>query len=70
MRASGPRRCSATGTGLRTTPASTAALVALLEPLVATLLATLFLGDRLSSAGLIGAGLITTAIVLNTRGHR
>ncbi|MEU0154390.1 DMT family transporter [Micromonospora fulviviridis] len=56
--------------GLRTTPAGTAALIALLEPLVATLLATLFLGDRLSTAGLIGAGLITTAIVLNTRGHR
>jgi DME family drug/metabolite transporter len=56
--------------GLRTAPASTAALIALLEPLVATLLATLFLGDRLSSAGLVGAGLITTAMVLNTRGHR
>lgn len=56
--------------GLRTTPASTAALIALLEPLVATLLAILFLGDRLSGAGLVGAGLITTAIVLNTRGHR
>ncbi|PWR13912.1 EamA family transporter [Micromonospora sicca] len=53
--------------GLRTTPASTAALIALLEPLVATLLATLFLGDRLSSTGVVGAGLITTAIVLNTR---
>ncbi|MET8832752.1 DMT family transporter [Micromonospora sp. NPDC004540] len=56
--------------GLRTTPASTAALIALLEPLVATLLATLFLGDRLSAAGLVGAGLITTAMVLNTRGQR
>ncbi|MBM0224329.1 DMT family transporter [Micromonospora sp. ATA51] len=53
--------------GLRTTPASTAALIALLEPLVATLLATLFLGDRLSSTGVVGAGLITIAIVLNTR---
>ncbi|SCG39856.1 DMT family transporter [Micromonospora inositola] len=53
--------------GLRTTAASTAALIALLEPLVATLLATLFLGDRLSSTGLVGAGLITIAIVLNTR---
>ncbi|MCW3844402.1 DMT family transporter [Micromonospora yasonensis] len=56
--------------GLHTTPASTAALIALLEPLVATLLATLYLGDRLGSTGLIGAGLITTAIVLNTRGTR
>ncbi|WP_229791437.1 DMT family transporter [Micromonospora fulviviridis] len=56
--------------GLRTTPAGTAALIALLEPLVATLLATLFLGDRLSSTGLVGAGLIITAMVLNTRGHR
>ena len=56
--------------GLRTTPAGTAALIALLEPLVASLLATLFLGDRLSSTGLVGAGLITTAIVLNTRSTR
>ncbi|MFC0029405.1 DMT family transporter [Micromonospora chaiyaphumensis] len=56
--------------GLHTTPASTAALIALLEPLVATLLATLFLGDRLGPTGLIGAGLITTAIVLNSRGAR
>ena len=54
--------------GLRTTQAGTAALIALLEPLVATLLATLFLGDRLGVTGLVGAGLITTAIVLNTRG--
>ncbi|MEV0426463.1 EamA family transporter [Micromonospora sp. NPDC050495] len=57
--------------GLRTNPAGTAALIALLEPLVATFLATLFLGDRLSPTGLVGAGLITTAIVLNSRGtHR
>ncbi|MEV0430918.1 DMT family transporter [Micromonospora sp. NPDC050495] len=56
--------------GLRTTPAGTAALIALLEPLVATLLATLFLGDRLNSIALVGAGLITTAILLNTRNRR
>jgi DME family drug/metabolite transporter len=51
--------------GLRTAPASTAALMALLEPLVGTVLATLILGDRLSPTGLIGAGLLTTAILLN-----
>ncbi|MFI7425400.1 DMT family transporter [Micromonospora sp. NPDC049836] len=56
--------------GLRTNPAGTAALIALLEPLVATLLATVFLGDRLSPTGLVGAGLITVAIVLNARGAR
>ncbi|WP_433285575.1 DMT family transporter [Micromonospora sp. CA-244673] len=56
--------------GLRTTAAGTAALIALLEPLVATLLAVLLFGDRLSSTGLVGAGLITAAIVLATRGTR
>ncbi|MGN9889787.1 DMT family transporter [Micromonospora sp. L31] len=57
--------------GLRTTSAGTAALMALLEPLVGTVLATWILGDRLSPTGLIGAGLLTTAILLNTRhSHR
>ncbi|NES30801.1 EamA family transporter [Micromonospora terminaliae] len=56
--------------GLRTTAAGTAALIALLEPLVATLLAALLLGDRLSLTGLVGAGLITAAIVLDTRATR
>ncbi|MGS2618731.1 DMT family transporter [Micromonospora sp. LZ34] len=53
--------------GLRTTSAGTAALMALLEPLVGTALATWILGDRLSPTGLVGAALLTTAILLHTR---
>ena len=41
--------------GLRTAPASTAALLSLLEPLTATVLSVLFLGNRLSPAGMAGA---------------
>ena len=50
--------------GLRTAPAGTAALMALLEPLVGTALAVLILGDRLSRAGLAGAALLITALIL------
>ncbi|WP_346534369.1 EamA family transporter [Micromonospora sp. DPT] len=53
--------------GLRTTPAGTAALMALLEPLVGTVLAAWILDDRLSPTGLIGAGLLTTALLLHAR---
>jgi DME family drug/metabolite transporter len=53
--------------GLRTTPAASAALMALLEPLVATALAVLVLGDRLSPTGLAGAALLITAVALDTR---
>lgn len=53
--------------GLRTTSAGTAALMALLEPLVGTVLATWILGDRLSPTGLVGAGLLATALLLHTR---
>jgi drug/metabolite transporter, DME family len=50
--------------GLRSAPAGTAALMALLEPLVGSALAALVLGDRLSPAGLAGAALLITALVL------
>jgi len=50
--------------GLRTAPAGTAALMALLEPLVGTVLAVLILGDRLSPAGFAGGALLITALVL------
>jgi drug/metabolite transporter, DME family len=49
--------------GLRGAPAGTAALLALLEPLTATLLAALLLGDRLSLPGMAGAGLLLAAVV-------
>jgi DME family drug/metabolite transporter len=48
--------------GLRGAPAGTAALLALLEPLTATLLAALLLGDRLSLTGMAGAALLLTAV--------
>ncbi|MEU4238560.1 DMT family transporter [Actinoplanes sp. NPDC026619] len=50
--------------GLRTAQAGTAALMSLLEPLVGTVLSVLILGDRLGPAGLAGAGLLLTALVL------
>jgi DME family drug/metabolite transporter len=49
--------------GLRTAPASTASLVSLLEPLTATVLGVLFLGNRLSPAGIAGACLLAAAIL-------
>ena len=53
--------------GLRTSEAGTAALMALLEPLVGTALAVMILGDRLSPAGATGAGLLVTALVIEAR---
>jgi DME family drug/metabolite transporter len=50
--------------GLRTTAASTAAVMALLEPLTGTILATLLLGDRLNAAGVVGAVLLAGGVVL------
>jgi drug/metabolite transporter, DME family len=49
--------------GLRTAPASTGALLSLLEPLTATVLGVLVLGNRLSPAGLTGAVLLAAAVV-------
>lgn len=51
--------------GLRGAPAVTAALASMLEPLTATVLAVVFLGDRLSVAGTVGAGLLAAALLLN-----
>jgi drug/metabolite transporter, DME family len=48
--------------GLRGAPAGTAALIALLEPLTATVLAALLLGDRLSLSGMAGAALLLAAV--------
>ncbi len=52
--------------GLRTTSAGTAALMALLEPLVGTALAMLILDDRLGPAGLAGAVLLIVALLLES----
>jgi DME family drug/metabolite transporter len=48
--------------GLRTAPAASAALLSLLEPLTAAVLAALFLHDRLGLAGTAGAVLLLAAL--------
>jgi DME family drug/metabolite transporter len=49
-------------TGLRSTPSGTAVIATLVEPVTAVLIAVVLLGERLSSAGLIGSMLIVAAI--------
>jgi DME family drug/metabolite transporter len=50
--------------GLRTTVGSTAAVLTLLEPLVAALLALLILGESLSGPALVGATLLLAAVAM------
>jgi DME family drug/metabolite transporter len=50
--------------GLRTTPATIAAIVALLEPLISTVLAVALLGERLTSAGILGGALVLVSVGL------
>jgi drug/metabolite transporter, DME family len=56
--------------GLRSSAASTAALLSLLEPLTGTILAVLLLGNRLSPAGIGGAMILGTAVVITVRTSR
>jgi DME family drug/metabolite transporter len=56
--------------GLRTTSASTGALLSLLEPLTGTVLAAFVLGERLSPAGIAGALVIAAAVVRTVRANR
>lgn len=51
--------------GLRSAPATAAALAVILEPLTATVLAVLLLDESLSGLGLIGAVLLLLALVLD-----
>lgn len=51
--------------GMRTQPAGTGAILALLEPLAGTGLAVTFLGDRFAPAQLVGAAVLAGAIVAN-----
>jgi drug/metabolite transporter, DME family len=53
--------------GLRKAPASTAALLTLIEPLAAAVLAALVLGDRLSATGIAGAAMLLAAVVRTVR---
>ena len=56
--------------GLRTTAASTAARLALLEPLTGTILAAWLLGERLSATGIAGAAIIGAAVILTVQADR
>ena len=53
--------------GLRKAPASTAALLSLIEPLTAAVLAALVLGDRLSATGIAGAVMLLAAVIRTVR---
>jgi drug/metabolite transporter, DME family len=54
--------------GLRTAGASTAALLALLEPLTGAILAAFVLGQRLSATGIAGAAILMAAVIVTVRG--
>jgi len=56
--------------GLRTAAASTAARLALLEPLTGAILAALLLGERLSATGIAGAAIIGVAVILTVQADR
>ncbi|HWQ11721.1 MAG TPA: DMT family transporter, partial [Roseiflexaceae bacterium] len=56
--------------GMRTTAATEATIVTLLEPLTATLLAWLLFGERLGPQGLVGALLLAAAMAVLYRGAR
>jgi DME family drug/metabolite transporter len=53
--------------GLQSAPASTAALLSLLEPLTATVLSVVLLGNRLSAPGIAGAALLAAAVLTTAR---
>jgi drug/metabolite transporter, DME family len=53
--------------GLRKASASTAALLSLIEPLAAAVLAALVLGDRLSATGIAGAIMLLAAVIRTVR---
>ncbi|HSZ41145.1 MAG TPA: EamA family transporter [Trebonia sp.] len=56
--------------GLRTAAASTGAVLSLLEPLTAAVLAAVFLGDRLGPVGVAGAALLLAAFARTIRESR
>ena len=56
--------------GLRRTAASTAALLALLEPLTGAILAAFVLGQRLSAAGIAGAATLVAAVIVTVHDAR
>ena len=52
--------------GLQRVPAGVASITATLEPVVATVLAVVVLGERLAVPQLVGAALVVTAVLLLT----
>ena len=59
--------CSSGSTSSAGAPASTGALLSLLEPLTATVLSVAFLGNRLGPAGIAGAVLLAAAVLAAAR---
>ena len=55
--------------GLRAVPATMASIGTLIEPLTASLLAALFLGERLTPSGLLGAGLLLSSLAILSFGN-
>jgi drug/metabolite transporter, DME family len=51
-------------TGMRSTPATVASVLTLVEPLTATILAAILFGERLGALGLLGGALLLGAILL------
>ena len=56
--------------GLRTQSSTTGSLVSLLEPLTASTLATVVLGERLTPSAAVGAGLLLSAVALTATASR
>lgn len=55
--------------GMRSTPATVASILTLLEPLTATMLAALLFGERLGALGLLGAALLLLAMIVLATGR-
>lgn len=55
--------------GMRSTPATVASILTLLEPLTATILAAMLFGERLGALGLLGAALLLLAMILLATGR-
>ena len=51
-------------------PATMASIGTLIEPLTASFLAALFLGERLTPSGLLGAGLLLSSLAILSFGNR
>jgi DME family drug/metabolite transporter len=54
-------------TGMRSTPATVASVLTLVEPLTATILAAVLFGEQLGAPGLLGGALLLGAILLLAR---